>query len=296
MKHLFKRLLCLWLSFVFISAQADVADVVIFSYDRPLQLELLLMSMRRFVTGTGEVAVIYRASAQPYQKAYEQLQQAFPTIRFVAQGVHPKKDFKPLTEQYAFNTPSNYILFAVDDNVVKEPIDLAACIELLEKYQAYGFYLRMGCHLTDCYTMSCKQPLPPLQEREPGVYSWNFLQGFADWGYPNSVDMTLYRKRDIKQIVTSLQYENPNTLELQWASNPASRAKIGLCFARTKMVNLPLNKVQDSWDNRNENLLQPAEQLAKFNEGLTIDLEPLCGITNRSAHMGYVPTFVSRQR
>lgn len=295
MKHSIKHLIISVLLFVCLPAHAAVVDVVFFSYDRPLQLELALRSFNRFVTGAGNVAVIYRASAEPYQKAYEQLQQTFPGVQFVAQGTQPKKDFKPLTEHCAFNTPSKYILFAVDDNVVKEPIDLAACVELLEKYHAYGFYLRMGLHLTDCYTMSCKQPLPPFQEREPGVYSWNFLQGFADWGYPNSVDMTLYRKRDIKNIITSLQYENPNTLELQWASNPASRSKIGLCFARTKMVNLPLNKVQDSWNNRNENLLQPAEQLEKFNAGLVIDLEPLCGITNKSAHMGYVPTFVLRK-
>ena len=42
--------------------------------------------------------------------------------------------------------------------------------------------------------------------------------------------------------------------------------------------------------------INPLNKLAKFNEGLAIDLEPLCIITNRSAHMGYVPTFVSRSR
>lgn len=293
----FKRLLSLiWLLCVLSAYPNKKADVVIFSYDRPLQLELLLVSLERFMVGMGEVSVVYRASAQPYNKAYKQLQKSFPTIRFVAQGVNPKKDFKPLTEQCAFATPYEYILFAVDDNVVKEPVDLGACIELLEKYHAYGFYLRMGTHLTDCYTMSCKQPLPPLQEQEAGVYSWCFAQGYADWGYPNSVDMTLYRKRDLKQLISSLSYENPNTLELKWASNPASRTLRGLCFERTKMVNLPLNKVQESWDNRNEHLLQPEEQLEKFNQELAIDIEPLCGITNKSAHMGYVPTFVFKKR
>ena len=142
--------------------------------------------------------------------------------------------------------------------------------------------------------MSCNQPVPPLHERESGVYAWHFAQGYEDWGYPNTVDMTLYRKRDIKKIITDLAYENPNTLELHWAGNATSRSKIGLCFARSKMVNLPLNKVQDTWNNRNMNELLPAEQLVKFNEDLRIDLEPLCGITNKSAHMEYVPTFVKR--
>ena len=296
MKQSLKYLLCTGLFYLLPAHAGNKVDVVIFSYDRPLQLELLLNSMERFMVGTGQVSVVYRASAQSYKKAYEQLHTSFPSIHFVAQGAHPKKDFKPLTEQCAFSTPHEYILFAVDDNVVKEPVDLGACIDLLEKYHAYGFYLRMGTHLTECYTMSCKQPLPSLQEREAGLYSWCFAQGYADWNYPNNVDMTLYRKRDIKPMVTSLTYENPNTLELQWASNPTSRTKFGLCFARSKMVNLPLNKVQDSWDNRNEHLLQPEEQLAKFDEGLAIDLEPLCGIMNKSAHMGYVPTFVPSRR
>ncbi|MFI5333339.1 MAG: hypothetical protein ACHQVS_04545 [Candidatus Babeliales bacterium] len=296
MKHIIKQLLYSVLLLVIPAYSDNKVDVVIFSYDRPLQLELLLTSMERFVVGTGEISVVYRASAPAYKKAYKQLQKAYPSIHFVVQGTQPKQDFKPLTEQCAFTTPSEYIVFAVDDNVVKEPVDVSACIDLLEKYHAYGFYLRMGAHLTDCYTMSCKQPLPPLQECEAGVYSWCFIQGFADWGYPNNVDMTLYRKRDIKQVIMDLTYSNPNTLELQWARNPASRTKLGLCFARTKMVNLPLNKVQDSWNNRNENLLQPEEQLAKFNKGLAIAIEPLCGIINKSAHMAYVPTFVKRKR
>lgn len=272
------------------------ADLVIFSFDRPAQLYALLESTAAYVTGLQSISVIYRASDEPYASAYDQVHASFPAANFVRQGKDPRADFKPLTIHHSFNSVSPYILFAVDDIVVRDHIDIAQCIDAMERVNAYGFFLRLGSNLNYCYACSAGQPVPPLAEVAPQVYAWQFFQGTYDWRYPHTVDMTLYRKADIKEHFSALQYHNPNQLEARWSCLTLSIInRKGVCFAVSKIVNLPLNRVQHEFQNRHTNALSPEELLASWNQGLKIDIKPLHDIINKSAHMDYEPTFVARE-
>lgn len=277
-----------------ITAQAEVADMVIFSYDRPLQLYALLESIKKHVTGIGEISVVYRASNADYQRGFEMVHEKFSDAKFFMQGENPAQDFKPLTLQAIFDSPSSYVIFAVDDIVVKDDVDLSYCIELLERTGAYGFYLRMGENLNYCYTMTQPQRVPPLSHVEGDVYSWTFSQGEFDWNYPNTVDMTIYRKNEIEDSLRSLTYRAPNTLE-GWWSHHANRVmcRQGLCFKSSKIVNLPLNRVQNEWHNKSMDI-SPAQLLETFMQGLKLDIQPLFRFNNRAAHMEYEPTFIER--
>lgn len=284
--------LCCLFSPAFVCAQ--VADLVVFSYDRPLQLYAFLESIEKHVQGVGAATVIYRASDNGYRGSYDGVAQQFPWAKFVAQGARPREDFKPLTLQATFESPSRYVIFGVDDIVVKDDVDLAECIELLERTQAYGFYLRCGDHLNYCYTMNQAQRVPDLAKVQQDVFSWVFAQGECDWGYPNTVDMTLFRKKDIEEAFRSLEYFAPNTLEGRWASlaGPIMYKK-GLCFKSSKIVNLPLNRVQNEWNNRSMEISAASLQ-ELFLQGYKLDIAPLLHIKNPSAHMEYEPTFIVR--
>lgn len=73
---------------------------------------------------------------------YERVIDAFPTAHFVMQSIKdPKHDFKPKLNDLVFGSPSEYILFAVDDIIVKDFVDLGYCMEQMEKTGAYGFIL-----------------------------------------------------------------------------------------------------------------------------------------------------------
>ncbi len=277
------------------SAKIYKADLVVFSYDRPLQLFSFLESADRYITGLGEVQVIYRASSSDYAHAYDQVKAAFSHVTFKMQGDKPKEDFKPLTLSSTFGTPHAYVLFAVDDIIVKDYVSVEECISLLEETQAYAFYLRMGRNLDECYTLKCPQSLPIMREVKSGVYAWCFAQGQADWQYPHSVDMTLFRKKDIKSAFEALNYTSPNVLEANWAGLGLRLLhKHGLCYAQSKIVNLPLNRVQDSHNNRFMEGFPAKDLLAIFNQKQKIDISSLYKIDNKSAHMEYVPTFVER--
>ena len=276
---------------------SDGANVVVFSYNRPLQLELFLRSLHEYVTGIASIHVIYRADTEKYNDGYDILKSEYPAITFIRQSDNPTGDFKELTLRATFSTQTPYIVFAVDDIVVKEPFSLPATVALLEKHQAYGFYLRLGIHITYCYSENYPVHAHDLKEVEPDVFSWTFSQGNGDWGYPHSVDMVLYRKADVRVDLEQLAYTSPNTLEAAWAARGISmriKNKKGLCYTTTKIVNIPLNRVQTNFYNRSMNLYSPEELLDLFFDGYRIDYAPLHGIRNESPHMEYEPTFINK--
>lgn len=280
-----------------LKASQPKVDLIIFSYDRPLQLYALLESTEKYVSGLGSTVVIYRSSNNDFHLAYNEVHEIFPWAQFCEQGVNPKLDFKPLTMRALSSTPSSYVIFAVDDIIVKDYVDLSQCAKAVETTGAYGFYLRLGLHLTNCYSCSAKQPLPVLECVGSDTLAWTLGYAAYDWGYPNTVDMTIYRKSDVYKDFSALSFTNPNTLEGSWAMFGGRVAQLkGLCFFDTKIVNLPLNLVQNEYHNRNMNSLTPQELLEFFNKGLKMDIQPLFKIKNPGAHMEYVPTFIPRKK
>ena len=153
--------------------------------------------------------------------------------------------------------------------------------------------MRLGTNITKSYVLNGPLKVPQLQRVKDNIYAWQFAGNRSYWGYPNTVDMTLYRKKDITSVLTKLNYSSPNTLESAWAKNK-DQNKIGLCYAQSKIVNIPLNRVQNDYNNRHMNELTPKELLEKFNKKLKIDIQLLEKFNNKSAHMEYKPRFVVR--
>jgi hypothetical protein len=143
--------------------------------------------------------------------------------------------------------------------------------------------------------MQAPQPLPALKELEPGVLAWQFGQGMHDWKYPNTVDLTVYRKRDIVPDLQAIYFVAPNSLEGNWAHRQGLvMHRTGLCFDVTKMVNLPLNLVQQECNNRNMRFMSPHEMEQLFEQGMKIDINALFKFHNKAAHADHVPTFIAR--
>ncbi len=269
------------------------ADILLFSYNRPLQLYACLESIYRYITGFENISVLYRFDDDGYSAGYDTVKEAFPNVRFFAQADDPRRDFKPNVVKIVFDSPSEYILFGVDDIVVKDYADLNLCMSALEKTKAYGFYLRFGKHITECYMNKEPQEVPSSVPLGNGIFAWDLLSSDADWGFPNTLDMTLYRKKDLKLPFTEMKYKTPNSLEFIWTNEYAPEVAVGLYFEQSKIVNLPFN-ILGKTGNPHMNSFTTEELLQKFNQGLKFDIEPLFQIENRSPHMEYVPEFVYR--
>lgn len=267
-------------------------DVVVFSYDRPLQCYAFLESLYNHSTYIHDTVVLYRCSAQEYQAGYQEVRAAFPRARFVEQ-LNPPHDFKPLLLQEVFKPESaDHVAFAVDDLIITGEINFDECIEALEKTKSYGFYLRMGKNIDDCFSSGHYQGIPPLISVNDKIFSWVFKTGIGNWAYPNTVDMTIFRKKDHEAHLKSAPFYHPNTLEDHFGI--VNLELTGLCYGNSRVINIPLNIVSETTETQHLNL-SAKEMLNYFNMGLKLDIEPLCQYPNRSTHVfDYLPSFIPR--
>ncbi len=181
--------------------------------------------------------------------------------------------------------------------IVKEPVDLTQCIYALEKTKAHGFYLGHSLILDTCYMLKCYQGIPPsfgLQFNcQDPFFAWQFNAGSCDWAYPNSLDMVLYRKKDIKKDFKKISFHNPYSLEHCWALH-AKKDQIGLFYASSKSLNLPLNLVIPS-SNAYSKSYSTQELLEKFESGLKMDISKVFSLENHSRHIDMEVAFLPRE-
>lgn len=274
----------------------EKADLIIYSKDRPLQLYALLESCKEHVTNTGSITVIYHASNDQFETAYKEVQQTFNSVAFKAQSrTNPRDDFKNLTLETLYGSPHNYVIFAVDDIIVKDKVDLNRAIQDLEETKAYAVFLRLGKNTHYCYSCNAEQGIPPLLNLENNLYAWQMHRGAYDWRYPNNVDMTLYRKSSIIETIKKCNFGAPNSFEAAWASHARDvLKKIGLCYGLSKIINIPMNIVQHECSNRHMNAYSVQELLEKFNQGLKIDITSYWQMQNNAAHTEAPITFIAR--
>ncbi len=267
-------------------------DLIIYSYNRPLQLYALLESIEKHVTGLSTINIFYKTSNDVYHEAYEQVKSAYPHAFFYQENSSRVKAILESTNPY--------VLFSPDDLIVKASVDLDRCIETLKKTDAYAFFLRLGLNINYCHVAKLDTPVPPVTLIEKDIYSYVFANGKGDWNFPHNFDMTLYRKKDIKAALMALDLTTPHCEGIWARSSPQNRA--GLFFATSKVVNLTINLVnpyssQEQFSPEWRAVMQkwhPDNLLKVFNDGMKIDLQPLYAIEHRSAHIEYALTYIKR--
>jgi glycosyltransferase involved in cell wall biosynthesis len=278
------------------------SDLLIFSYDRPMQLFSFLESVEKYITGLNNISVIYRSSDERFSTSYDDVKKTFPKVCFIKQSDNPSKDFQPLVMQYLFsneNQSSSYTLFAVDDIIVKDYIDISQCIYYMKKTGSYFFSLRLGKTIDYSYMAATSHDVPYHVNINKDVIGWTLNAARFDWMYDNSVDMTLYKKKDIEKSFKKISFHNPNELEINWNhyenlhSSREKKRRTGLCFNTTRVVNIPLNLVNIS-NNPNINSFSANDLLEKYEDNLKIDIMDLFQIENHSTHIDYEPKFIQR--
>ncbi len=274
-------------------------DLLLFSYDRPLQLYALLESVYAYVSGFEDIFVIYRYSTERFNQAYKHVKKDFPKVHFLHQK--KKKNFQPLVNKAIFSlSHSDYILFSVDDIIMKDKLDLSYATSMMERTKSYFFSLRLGKHIKYCYMGDFPQNTPHHIHLQKDIIAWQLDSAKGDWTYPHSLDMTLYRKSHLKEVFPHIHYDYPNKLEPAWENYVLSHYKqevkkfVGLSYTQSKAVNIPLNIVFPS-ANKNINLFSVKELLKLFEEGFKIDILSIHKIHNDAVHIDHEPIFIKRE-
>ncbi len=259
------------------------AECIVFSKDRALQLHALLASSLEKVTPQVPFHVLYHASTQAHQRAYEEVIKLIPqtTISFRKQDAD--NSFRCNLMELLHAIRSEKMFFLVDDIVFTEDFDVKDFANL--DTDTFVPTLRMGLNLKKCYTLQAVQPLPPLT---PGpakeTMTWTWGDGLYDWSYPLSVDGHFFSTHELTTMVRLIDFSAPNTLEDQLQKfRRFFLSRTGICYRKSRIVNIPCNKVQVE----NKNLCGTLHQdslLEQWQQGYQMDFRSLYGLVNESAH------------
>lgn len=270
----------------------DYASCIVFSRDRACQLHALLSSLRDHVEEGLELYVIYRATNDRHKKAYEEVIELF-NGRHIEWREEDNFRSDLLTVMGGIATRS--VFFLVDDIVFIRPVSLKALSVF--NLREYVPSLRLGEHVNYCYTEQQPMKVPELVEADAGnahLVSWEWLQGDYDWGYPLSVDGHVFLTDEIRLLLENVEFTAPNSLEkAMQVLRELYRMRSGICYRESRIVNIPMNRVQTENDNLYGEV-SVEELLERWEAGYRIDVDKLYNVKPESAHQELPVSFVLR--
>jgi len=259
------------------------ADLVIFSLDRCMQLHACLESIQKYVRGMNNIYVIYVSTNEKYDEGYDKLKQMFPSIFFIRQPAPVDETFKSTFLQFLFDENENhsqYVVFGVDSSILKDYVDMHLVVDMMETTNAYAFFLCLG-------NIELQKRLPPIYSLANNTYTWQFHHGEGVWNWPHNLDMTVYRKKDIKELLYQLEYNNPNDLRKYWGLKETPSVRdMALCFKNSKVLHMS--------GYQNQIFITPMEFQEKYLEGYKINIAPLHQMQNDFYHVDHEVDFVKR--
>ena len=225
---------------------------IIFSKDRPLQLDLCLSGVQQNFPDSRRIIVLYEASHK-FFGAYEKLKTMHPNVEWWLESDCLFID----TLNAIVSSEDDYICFLTDDDIIYA---LAPVIDenLFGNPEVCCVSLRMGLNITRRRHNGQQGKDEPkvVLDASNDCICWpkSFHNYGSYWSYSLSVDGHVFRKQDILNMVDELCFlndkyrweQNPNTFEgaLQrfWAVTPNY-----MCAPRQSvLVNSPNNRVSDA--------------------------------------------------
>jgi len=266
----------------------DTINIIVFSKDRALQLELFIRSFNTFVKNSLDykISVLYTYSTPAFKIGYDWLIRDKPTnVNFIKE-----ENFKQDTISL-IDTNKPYTVFFVDDIIFKEPFAFYDDkMNIFINNQSIScLSLRLHPHLVYCYAESRNMKRPVFDKNN--IFNWTKETG--DYGYPMSQDGHIFRTHQIRQFHIDLEYHAPNTLEGKLHLQRKKMPPLMICYDKAKIINNPMNRVQFASINRCGNI--SAESLNnKFLDGYLINLKPFVGFDNVAVHTEITPEFIKR--
>lgn len=261
-------------------------NIVIFSKDRPAQLDLFLRSMKSMFPGWHmyrDVHVLYTYSNEAFGSGYVKTITMHPDIHYAYENKGRfKSDLLNLISKDKYFT-----MFFVDDNIFKNNFNVACdeVNEFVHREDIACVSLRLCPRINYCYTMNVPMTTPTFLDPKRYIWTWSNASP-GDWAYPMSLDGHIFKTEEILPLLNLLSYSNPNTLEGTLACSPFNTPNM-ICFEDSKIINIPANKVQDVNGNRHGNL-SAWDINEQYTRGKRLSLEKLLGKTelkqNTSCH------------
>lgn len=232
---------------------------IIFSKNRPAQLDLLLRSMKAHAPHFAKnVIVIAKRDHGPYGAGYAMLAQEHADAE--SRGGHADRHLHVIDEElegnfratvyHAINSATTKVAFFVDDDVIYRKLPVWGPWQWLDLFpEALCFSLRLGLNTTECYSMRRPQSAPPhTQVGEFMVWDWRSDFAEYDFGYPGSLDGHIFRRDWLLEMLRDEPFTNPNQLEevLVHACRQTVWPNLIASFKQSVLVGIPANSVSET--------------------------------------------------
>jgi|MDSZ01.3.fsa_nt_gb hypothetical protein len=277
---------------------------IVFSKDRPLQLDLCLKSIKQNLFDDNKIVVLYKTSTDLYESHYAKIKEEHDDVEFVKQGHSIWSSILEIVKN-----ASPYVTFFTDDGIVFRKVDFTmenVDVVFNAPQPPATFSLRMGLNSRtrdygDGEQREDPVPKPVYKLEVPSSQEafllWNRtgvgVGGY--WSYALSVDGHIFTKGFMLHCCEELEhlykyYDNKSLPRetLAWSNTPnrfESELQRFYFFTTPMMaspefscvVNSPNNRVQSDAENRNgDHYSYDAEYLAEqFGLGKRIDLNKI---------------------
>lgn len=260
--------------------------ILIFSKDRPMQLQALLDSMHFYTNVIDyEIAIIYKGSTE-----YDSIKKRYSHNNLwieedINGGFH-----KCLRFYISTLKDDDIVLFSVDDFVYFRPFNIEMLYYLGCDPGNIGISLRLGSNIENFNTLQNTRPQGPFAH-----IKWQGAP--SHFGYPFDLSHSAYRVDFIKDIIDSAKdpFRLPNDFEAHgynrcysaWTDKkPYYLMSNGPSFGACA----DCNRVQDVYQNRVQGTVETSAQslLKKYNDGYVINW-------NKYAYMQPVDCFIGTE-
>jgi hypothetical protein len=262
-------------------------SIIIFSKDRPLQLDLALRSIYKNFKNIRYEAYVIHNSSKEYESAYVQLAHEHPAVEFNNEAEYDD-GFCFLLDTLSKNS-HEYLMYMTDDNIFyRESKTTELDLGNLFSRDIACISLRLGLNITHRDGYQSEQP---RFERVAGYHLvWNRMSILAQsyFNYPLSVDCHIFKRETISGILEELGGYSTYNGKTRFPTNPNKFEQIlqryffevsplMACELYSCVVNSPNNRVQDTIQNLHGQVHSYHQDhlLKLFNDGLRLNLEDI---------------------
>ncbi len=267
---------------------------IIFSKDRPMQLYGLLDSYFRYVSNPIPITVMYSCKDKIQKEAYSDVIKFFKKNQIKIDFINETKSFKEVLLETLSKIREDKILFLVDDIVFINQVDFDNFKKIDSKTHVLS--LRHSPFLRKSFTTNTYHSPPSFKKFRfsDELLEFDWFESGGEWSDPWSLDGQLLNTSEVLLISNCSDYKAPNSYEIALkAFNDIVISRKGLCFNQSKILNLPINRVQNEVNNISGNITVDF-LLDKWNQGYCIDTSIFSGHLPLSTHEDHPVKFIKR--
>ena len=272
--------------------------VVIFSKNRPAQLDLLLRSWSEQVAEWPDfaVSVLCKSTAPEFDRGYQIVKRTFPTVFFQAEDdsrsfMGHVRSLMEREERELFHFLADELVFLRGFTTRDEPFQI-----LRRRRDVAAVALRMSPRINYSQPLDWKTPPPPhrgnmwtWQPRSVWIDRVTRLFGvhsaMGDWRMQINVDGNTFRYRQIVDHFKTLpEIRGLNALETEFIRHPLPNAPYLVCYPESRLINLALNRVD-----QHSHYPYAGHTAEQFNErflaGERLSYTTLVGLQHNACHI-----------